>query len=127
MGRMQNVEIAEALFAALARNDAAAVRNLCAPDISVRQNGGASLNLEALLTFNAAVQRVVSDFRYEVPVRSATASGFVEEHAVRGILPNGKQLDLMVCVVCDIRDGKVTDLREYLDMKAAADLIAALR
>lgn len=59
-------------------------------------------------------------------MRSATATGFVDEHSVRGILPDGSQLDVAVCVVADVRDGKVTGIREYLDTGAAAGLIAAL-
>ena len=84
------------------------------------------MGLEALLRFNALVHRAVSDFRYEAAVRSATATGFVEEHAVRGTLASGTRLDLAVCVVADVRAGQVTLAREYLDMAAAAPLIAAL-
>lgn len=124
---MGHAEIAEALFEKLAANDGDGVRRLCASDMRVRQNGGAPMNLESLLRFNGAVHRVVKDFRYEDAVRSATANGFVEEHAVRGALPDGTALDLTVCVVADVRDGKVTEVREYLDTGAAAGLIAALR
>jgi ketosteroid isomerase-like protein len=57
---------------------------------------------------------------------SATVAGFVEEHSVKGTLPGGNTLDLAVCVVAEIRGGKVTDIREYFDSAAAADLAAAL-
>lgn len=123
---MDHGEIAKQLFAALARQDDAAVRRLCAPDMRVRQNNGRPMSLDTLLRFNAAVGRVVKDFRYEDAVRSATGTGFVEEHAVRGTLPDGKALDLAVCVVADVKDGRVTDVREYLDSAAAAGLSAAL-
>ncbi|WP_291205025.1 nuclear transport factor 2 family protein [Hyphomonas sp.] len=123
---MDHGEIAKQLFAALARQDDAAVRRLCAPDMRVRQNNGRPMSLDTLLRFNAAVGRVVKDFRYEDAVRSATGTGFVEEHAVRGTLPDGKALDLAVCVVADVKDGRVTNVREYLDSAAAAGLSAAL-
>lgn len=55
-----------------------------------------------------------------------TTVGFVEEHSVRGLLPDGSKLDMAVCVVADVRDGRVCDLREYLDVSAASGLIAAL-
>ncbi|MBU6371484.1 MAG: nuclear transport factor 2 family protein [Alphaproteobacteria bacterium] len=124
---MTNDEIAAALFAALAGQDEAAVRRLCAPTFRLRQNGGAPMSLDALLAFNAAVGRVVRDFRYENAVRAATPAGFVEEHAVRGALSGGKTFDLTVCVVADVKDGQVTDVREYFDSAAAKDLAAALR
>ena len=123
---MDNAEIAKQLFAALAGQDEAAVRHLCAPDMCVRQNNGRPMSLETLLRFNAAVSRVVTDFRYEDAVRSATATGFVEEHAVRGTLPDGKALELAVCVVASVKDGRVTDVREYVDSAASAGLAAAL-
>lgn len=84
------------------------------------------MNLEALLGFSRSVLRVVDDFRYEDSRRSETVTGFVEEHSVRGLLPDGSKLDMAVCVVADVRDGRVCDLREYLDVSAASGLIAAL-
>lgn len=123
---MTQVEIAAALFAALARNDAPAVRSLCAPDMQVRQNDGPPMSLGALLRFNDKVQNVAQGFGYHEAIRSATETGFVEEHAVRGVLPGGKAFSFTVCVVAEVADGKVTAVREYVDTAAAADLIAAL-
>lgn len=54
------------------------------------------------------------------------ATGFVEEHKVRGTLTDGSKLDLAVCVLADVRDGKICDLREYLDTSAASGLLEAL-
>ena len=84
------------------------------------------MDLDSVLGFASAVRGVVADFRYEDPLRSATTAGFVEEHRVRGSLPDGSVLDLAVCVVADIRDGMVSDLREYFDGVAAAGLVSAL-
>jgi len=85
------------------------------------------MSLESLLKFNRMVGKAVTGFRYEDAVRSATGTGFVEEHAVRGTLPDGKPLELAVCVVADVKDGKVTFVREYVDSAASAGLVAALR
>lgn len=123
---MESTKVAELLFEALAGCDDDAVRKLCTRNFRASQNGGAAMDLETLLGFNAAVHKVVRDFRYENSVRSATASGFVEEHAVRGTLADGGRLDLSVCVVADLSGGKVSDLREYLDTRAAEGLIRAL-
>jgi len=123
---MDNTQLAISIFDAFTRGDAAAARTLCAPDFRVRQNGGAAMNLETLLGFTAAVLKVVKGFRYEDAVRSATATGFVEEHAVRGTLPDGSSLELAVCVVAKVKGGKITDVREYFDSKAAAGLAKAL-
>lgn len=124
---MDNAEIAKQLFAALAGQDEAGVRRLCAPDMRVRQNNGRPMSLDTLLRFNAAVGRTVKEFRYEDAVRCATDTGFVEEHAVRGTLPDGTALELAVCIVATVKDGLVTDVREYLDSAASTGLAAALK
>ena len=124
---MDNTQVAISLFDAFTKGDADAVRKLCAQDLRASQNGGATMNLETLLGFTSAVLKVVKGFRYEDAVRSATASGFVEEHAVRGTLPDGTRFDLAVCVVAVVTGGKITDIREYFDSKAAEGLVKALR
>jgi ketosteroid isomerase-like protein len=123
---MGNEELCKALFEAFATGDEQRIRQLCAPDMQARQNNSPPMDLDTLLGFSKAVLGVVDDFRYEDAVRSATATGFVEEHSVRGVLPDGSRLDVAVCVVADVRDGQVSDVREYLDTGAAAGLIAAL-
>jgi ketosteroid isomerase-like protein len=119
-------QIAETLFAALAAQDEATVRELCSPTLRLRQNNGPAMNLEALLAMNRAVGRVVRDVRYCDAVRSSTASGFVEEHTLRGILPDGSALELAVCAVADFENGTITEVREYFDSAAAKGLLAAL-
>jgi ketosteroid isomerase-like protein len=123
---MDHAGVSRALFEAFEAGDEDAVRRLCTPDLRVRQNNGAPMNLDTVLGFARAVRGVVDGFRYEEAVRSATASGFVEEHRVRGTLPDGRALDLAVCVVADVREGRVASIREYFDGVAAAGLIAAL-
>ena len=123
---MTHLELAEALFDAFSDGDADRVRELCAPDVTARQNKSEPMNLDTLIQFSRAVHGAVRDFRYSDAICTPTASGFVEEHRVRGTLPDGSDLDLAACVVADVRDGKVIDLREYVDSAAAAGLIAAL-
>jgi ketosteroid isomerase-like protein len=123
---VRNDELAKALFEAFGKGDADSVRRLCAPDFEACQNGGPVLTLEPLLEFALAVYQVVKDFRYEGAIRSETRGGFVEEHNVRGTLPDGIELDLPVCVVADVRDGKVSNVREYFDSASAAGLVELL-
>jgi ketosteroid isomerase-like protein len=123
---VDNTELCKALFEAFARGDEERVRALCASDMQARQNNNPPMDLDTLLEFSRAVLRTVKDFRYENARRSSTATGFVEEHSVRGTLPDGTDVELAVCVVADVRNGKVCDLREYLDLSAASGLIEAL-
>ena len=120
---MDNQQIAADLFSAFETGDMDTVRQLCAPQFRARQNLNNEFDVETLIQFSQAVSAIVKDFRYEDIIRSATDSGFVEEHTVRGTLPNGSQLTLVACVVADIENGKITRLREYVDTAAAAGLI----
>lgn len=123
---MDNLMLCESLFRAFTTADPDLARTLCQPDLRARQNGGPWMDLDALLTFSAAVSAAVTDFHYENPVRSATADGFVEEHDVCATLPDGSALRLPACVVARVRDGRIAELREYLDSRAATGLLKAL-
>ncbi len=123
---MTNEEIAAALFTAFEDGDMETVRTLCASEFKARQNLNPELNIDTLIQFSQAVSAVVKDFRYEEVRRAATATGFVEEHMVRGRLEDGSELNIAACVVADIEDGKIFSIREYLDSVAAAGLIKAL-
>ena len=123
---MQHTDLAAALFTAFEAADETTVRELCSPELEAIQNGEPAMNLESLLQFSMAVHRVLQNFRYEEPIRSATADGFVEEHVLRGTLPDGSAIALAACVVGEIEGGRIVRLREYFDRLAAAKLGKAL-
>ena len=123
---MENQQIAADLFTAFEIGDMDTVRSLCAPEFRARQNLNNEFDVETLIQFSKAVRAVVNNFRYEEVICSATDRGFVEEHTVMGTLPNGSRLALAACVVADIENGKIMQLREYVDTAAAAELSAAL-
>lgn len=118
--------IARSLFGAFQSGDIEAADALLAPDFRGTQNGGPAADRAALIGFLRAVHAKVDNFRYEEIVCSATATGFVEEHAVRCDLPGGDSFDATLCVVGEVADGKVTALREYVDTVIAAGLVKAL-
>jgi len=124
---MTNSELAKALFASFERGDQEAAHALCASHFQARRNQGALMDLQTLLQFSAMVTAIIADFRYENSVCQETPTGFVEEHDVRGTLPDGSQLHLAACVIGEVQDGKIIQLREYLDTTAAAGLIRALQ
>ncbi|WP_337271382.1 nuclear transport factor 2 family protein [Oryzifoliimicrobium ureilyticus] len=123
---MSNTAIAASFFDALAREDEQALRAICARDFKPQQNGAPPLTLDALLGFAKAVHAVLKDFQYADPVCSATKTGFVQEHSVRGTLPNGAAVDLAVCVVGDISGERLVAAREYFDSASASELLAEL-
>ena len=125
-GCMSHIDLAEALFKAFANGDAATVRALCSTDLKAFQNLNPPVNLDALLAFAVAVKQLVPDFHYANARRTATPSGFIEEHTVSGTLPDGSKLKIAACVVADVSEGKISNLREYVDAAAAQGLLKAL-
>ncbi len=123
---MHHLELARALFQAFTEGDEASIRGLCATDMVAIQNHGPPMDLDTLIEFSLSVLRIVSDFRYEDVVCTETANGFVEEHSVRGTLPDGSSLRLAACVVAEVSGGRIQRLHEYLDTLAAAPLGKAL-
>ena len=121
-----NTMIARAMFDAFQSGDAKAARAILAEGFTGSQNGGPAMDRETLLKFSGAVKAAVPDFRYEEIECAPTPDGFVEEHTVRGTLPDGAALNLRLCVVGAVENGKVTRLREYLDSAGAAGLAKAL-
>ena len=124
---MDNTTLCRRFFDALQANDLATARGLCSDTFEGSQNGGPAMNLDTLMQFTGAVHSVVPDFRYENTVCTASDAGFVEEHDVCGTLPDGETFKLILCVVAEVADGKITALREYVDTGAAAGLLKALR
>ena len=118
--------MAKVLFDAFVSGDDVIVRELCQPDTQAVQNHAAPMSLDELLAFSASVRRVIPDYHYANAVRTTTETGFIEEHSVRGTLPDGGQLRLAACVIGTVSNGKITDLREYVDSAAAGGLVKAL-
>ena len=123
---MSHTDLAEKLFNAFEKGDEAAVRSLCGPEFKAIQNHAPAMDLDSLLRFSLAVNNIVKDFHYEDAIRTETTHGFIEEHSVHGTLPDGSALKLSACVVAEVRQGKIVELREYLDGSAARGLIKAL-
>jgi ketosteroid isomerase-like protein len=117
------LDLAERLFAAIAAGDVDGVRAIYAPGCVVWHNHDAvEQPAEDNLRTLAWVTRNIRDLRYEEIRRQATETGFVQQHVLRGIAPNGKALEVPACVVGTVADGKITRLDEYLDSAALAVL-----
>ncbi|MBY4572528.1 hypothetical protein ACN94_02765 [Gordonia paraffinivorans] len=112
--------LADNLFAAIARADAAAFLACFAPGAVIVQNGGRPRAVTAAAehignTAPGATRHTYTDIR-----RRVIDGGFVEEHPVRSVTGSGDVLVRHSCVVCDVNaDGLVTEMLEYVDKSAA--------
>ena len=108
--------LADALFRAFEANDTAAIEACCAPDARFSQNGSPSVPIARLLPSFASMRDRIGSHRYTEVARGLFADGFVEEHTVETVLPNGTPVRLRACVVARVDDsGRVRELNEYLD------------
>lgn len=118
-----NLQICDQLFSAIMRGDIDAVRAIYAPDAVIWHNNDQleetpDRNLRVL----GWVSKNIKDLRYEEMRRHETPTGFVQQHVLRGIAPNGTALEIPACIVCEVKDGRITRLDEYLDSAHTAAL-----
>lgn len=117
------LEVAERLFAAIPAGDIDAVSELYHPDIVVwHNNDGVEQTAQDNLLVLRWVSRNIRQLRYEDIRRSETPAGFVQQHVLRGIAPDGTPLEVPACIVCVVENGKITRLDEYLDAAHTAPL-----
>ncbi len=118
-----NLELCDLFFAAISRGDIDAVRAIYAPDAVIWHNDEkAEQTPDRNLKVLGWVTRNIRDMRYEEVRRHETPTGFVEQHVLRGVAPNGAPLEIPACIVCEVRDGRITRLDEYLDSAQTAAL-----
>ncbi len=117
-------ESGDQLVAAIMRGDIDAVRSIYAPDAVIWHNNdqveeSPDRNLRVL----GWVSKNIKDIRYEDMRRHETPTGFVQQHVLRGVAPNGTPLEIPACIVCEVKDGHITRLDEYLDSAHTAALL----
>ncbi len=125
-----NNEISERYFRTVAAAEGpdgiARVREMLTAGFRLSQNGGPEQDADMSMAMIPAIRSVMSGFRYENPVRSDTEDGFVEEHDAVGTLSDGTEVRAQVCVVGAVADGKIANMREYVDSAGIEPVMKAL-
>ncbi len=101
---------------ALSRGDFAAARACCTPDVRIWHSfdritqdiDEAVRGWEGFV--GAFAERAFVDAR-----RSATTSGFVQQHLMVGRPDGGEARAWPICIVVTIRDGRIARFEEYMD------------
>jgi ketosteroid isomerase-like protein len=108
--------LADGFFAAIEAGDFARLEALLAEDCEVHAN---FLDAPNDRTRTLAILRWlhdnVRDLRYDVVRRDELPDGYVQQHVLRGIAPDGSELRVPACLIVSIRDGRITRIDEYLD------------
>jgi ketosteroid isomerase-like protein len=108
--------VADQLFKAFEKHDADTLRELCDPEARFWSNAtNAELSLDELLAYLPMMRKTIGAHHYDDVRRLVAPDGFVEQHAVRSIRPDGEPLDLQACVVVRTdEEGKIVRLDEYV-------------
>lgn len=121
--------VAERFIAALEAGDLETMRDCYAPDAVIWHNTDGLDNpgqdRDANVSVLAWMRRQLKTYRYDIIRREATSDGFFQQHVLRGETHLGETLALPAAVICQVKDGRITRLDEYLREADAAVLTRA--
>jgi ketosteroid isomerase-like protein len=113
------VALAKRFFDAIESGDVETVADCYAEDAVIWHN------TDGLETTKADNLKVLGLFvkhlpgrRYEERRLSATADGFVQQHRLTRPRADGTTAAVTACIVCQVKDGRITRLDEYFDQAA---------
>jgi uncharacterized protein len=119
------LEVADRLFRAIQAGRVDVVSGLYATNAVIWHNhdGVEQTPDENLRTLRWLVDNL-SGVRYTDIRRSATATGFVQQHVLCVTNRGGTDVEIPACIVATVEDGRITRLEEYLDSRHIDRLIA---
>jgi ketosteroid isomerase-like protein len=119
-------ELVVRFFAALEAGDIETLREIYAPDAVIWHNDDlVEQPVEENLKVLAGLHRVVSGLRYDITRRVPAPDGVLQQHVLRGTLPNGADVELHAAMYLQVREGHITRIEEYLDSGKRAAIKSA--
>ena len=113
-------------FAALEAGDIDTLREIYAPDAVIWHNDDLiEQPVEDNLKVLQGLHRAVSGLRYDIVRRVPAPDGVLQQHVLRGQLPDGTEVELHAAMYLQVRDGHVTRIEEYLDSAKRSSIRAA--
>lgn len=121
-----NEELVLRFFAALEAGDIDTVREIYAPDAVIWHNDDLiEQPVEDNLKVLQGLHRAVSDLHYEIVRRVPAPDGMLQQHVLRGRLPDGSDVALHAAMYLQVQDGHITRIEEYLDSAKRSSIRAA--
>jgi ketosteroid isomerase-like protein len=125
----QNIDVIRRVYEAMTQRDANAMQELFADDIHVWQSpelpwGGDYEGLDGAFTFFLAL---VENIQSQVTTETLFSAGdhVVQTGRTRGaVVANGAAFDVAEVHVWEVRDGKVVELRVYIDTPAMLEALS---
>ena len=117
--------LADRIFAAIEAGDVAAVRAIYADDVSVWHNfDQVEQDREQNLRTLGWMHAHASGLRYTEVRRIVLDHGFVQQHVLRAVAPDGTEMAIPAMLHVHCADGRITRIEEYLDPAQAAAMRA---
>lgn len=118
-------ELANRFFAAIEREDIDAVRQAYAPDVEYWMNFmPETQGLEMILNMVHVFHQKVKNLHYDVESREFFQGGFVQRCRIMGELASGEALDVPLCLIIYVEDGRIVRLYEYLNLQSIIHVFA---
>lgn len=115
--------VADQFIAALNVCDEKAVRNIYSPDIKIWHNFDQKLqSIDDNMKSMHYVHSRLKNLNYDVTSRIPIPGGFLQQHVMRGELASGDAFAMPACAICQVEDGRITSIEEYLDTAQARAL-----
>jgi ketosteroid isomerase-like protein len=119
-------ELVVRFFAALEAGDIETLRAIYAPDAVIWHNDDLiEQSVDDNLRVLRGLHRAVSGLRYDIVRRALVADGIIQQHVLRGHLPDGAEVELHAAMYLQVRDGHITRIEEYLDSAKRSSIRAA--
>ena len=113
-------------FAALEAGDIDMVREIYAPDALIWHNDDlAEQPVDENLKVLQGLHRAVSGLHYDIVRRVPAPDGVLQQHVLRGSLPDGTEVELHAAMYLRVKYGHITRIEEYLDSGQRAKIKAA--
>lgn len=117
------LDLAERFFRAVEQGDIAAVRAIYAPNAVIWHNhDGREQTPEENLRVLGWIAKNLTNRHYRVLRRVDIPGGFMQQHVLEALTAGGP-FQMPACIVCQVENGRITRLEEYLDSAQAQHLL----
>ena len=116
------LEVAERFFRAVEAGDIEAIRAIYAPDARIwHNNDRLDQTVDENLRVPSWVAKNLTNRHYRVQRRVAIPGGFMQQHVLEAETAGGP-FSMPACIVCEVQNGRIKRLEEYLDSAQANHL-----
>ena len=117
--------LADRMFRSIEDGDLETLRSCYHDDIVVWGNfSGEELGLDRSIEILQWLCRKLDQRRYDVTRREVIRDGFLQQHVLRGVAPDGTEIAMPACLVVTVRGDRISHIDEYLDPSAMAPAFA---